>query len=285
MYNAITVDVEEWFQVTRLRSRIRPMDWPRQQSRIVENVARILMLFQEYQIKATFFVVGWIAERYPELVRTIYEHGHEIGSHGYQHQLVYEQSPGEFARDLRKSLDLLEKITNEKVISYRAPSFSINNRTLWAFEILKENNIDIDSSLFPVKHNIYGQLPCPFGFFKIQITNKGFLTECPIATLSILGRRFPIGGGGHLRVYPLRLIEEGIRSLNAKGTPAVIYFHPWELDPFFPKVATSLISTAIHYHDLANTENKIRKLLDKFKFTSLRELVSLAEVNDYWPSW
>ena len=285
MYNAITVDVEEWFQVSRLRRRYRPEQWPKLESRVVENVSRVLVLFQEYQVQATFFIVGWVAERYPEIVYAIYEQGHEIASHGYQHQLVYEQSPAEFARDLRKSIDVLESIIDEPIKAFRAPSFSITSKTLWAFEILKENGIEVDSSVFPVKHDLYGQLACPSQFFKIQVPNKGFLTECPVATLTIWGKRFPIGGGGHLRAYPFRLIEEGIRALNAKQIPAVIYFHPWELDPFFPKVNTSIFSTILQHHGLYNTENKIRKLLNRFNFTSLRDLVKLSEIKDYWPTW
>ncbi len=285
MWNALTVDVEDWFHVTRLRDRIPPQDWKDQQSRVVENVARILVLLDEFRVKATFFILGWVAERHPELVKAIADQGHEIGSHGYRHQLIYEQSRAEFARDVRRSVQILEEITDKPILSYRAPTYSINAKTLWAFEILCENGIQIDSSLFPVKHDLYGELSCPHHFFKIPVRGKGFITECPIATLELWGRKFPIGGGGHLRCYPLRLIEQGIERLNRKRQAAVIYFHPWEIDPLIPRVETSLLRGMVQYTGIRRTEDKIRQLLQRFDFTTLQETVQNIKLEEYWPRW
>ena len=186
-------------------------------------------------LKATFFILAWVAENFPELVWTIHKNGHEIGSHGSSHKLIYEQTPEEFSEDLKNSLQILRDIVGPEVVSYRAPSFSINLQTLWIFEILEANGVQIDSSFFfPVKHDIYGGIMSPAEFFKIPVKSHGNVIECPLATVTVAGKNFPIAGGGYLRMLPLWVIDKGIKSLNQNGRAAVIYFHPWELDPFQP---------------------------------------------------
>jgi polysaccharide deacetylase family protein (PEP-CTERM system associated) len=283
--NALTIDVEDWFQVSRFRRHIREKDWPDLPCRVVENVCHILKLFDEYHVKATFFVLGWVAERYPELVRTIKMHGHDIGTHGYGHHLIYEQSPKEFTEDLQKSLRLLRDIVGPEVVCYRAPSYSIGRNTLWVFEILKDHGIEVDSSLFPVNHDLYGGLKSPRQIFRIPVNGKGYLLECPLATMSVAGRNFPIAGGGYLRLFPLWVIEQGIRQLNRAGISAVFYLHPWEMDCLQPRVPVGLWDRLRHYGNINRTEEKLCRLLEKFRFSTLQKVVADCDIIPVWPRW
>jgi polysaccharide deacetylase family protein (PEP-CTERM system associated) len=283
--NAITIDVEDWFHVSRFSSIIDKSHWPYMESRVVGNIHRILRLLRNYNVKATFFILAWIAEHHPEIVWDIKKGGHEIGTHGYSHSLIYEQSREEFSYDLIKSLNVLKIILGNSVISYRAPSFSINPQTLWAFEVLKENGIEIDSSLFPIHHDLYGEFISPTIFFKIPVHNNGYIIECPVATVPIANRNFPIAGGGYLRMFPIWIIERGIRSLNKKGISAVVYFHPWEMDTGLPRIAAGWKDRLLHYNNIDSTEKKLVRLLSKFTFSTLKDVVSSNEIIEIWPRW
>ena len=277
------MDVEDWFHVSVFRNIIAYRDWDNQESRIIPNICRILRLFEEHHIKGTFFILGWLAERYPEIVLTIRKYGHEIGSHSYAHRIIYEMSRKEFAQDLDQSISMLEDITREKVLFYRAPSYSITRDSLWALELLSERGIQCDSSLFPVKHDLYGLTGFPRFPFALNFTNGQRLIEFPLSTLRLYGGNMPIAGGGYLRLFPFWLIKWGIRNLNQKGKPAIIYFHPWELDPGLPRVEASLFSRFRHYTNLEATENRIRNLVSEFKFAPIGKVIKSYDIQS-WPS-
>jgi polysaccharide deacetylase family protein (PEP-CTERM system associated) len=282
--NAITVDVEDWFQVSVFRNVIDYRDWGHQESRIIPNICRILRLFEEYRVKGTFFILGWIAQRYPEIVLTIKKYGHDIGSHSYSHRLIYEMSRNEFADDLDRSISALEDVTREKVRSYRAPSYSITQESLWALEILSERGIRYDSSIFPVKHDVYGMAGVPRFPFRLGFTNGNKIIEFPLSTIRVCGGNMPIVGGGYLRLFPFWFIRSGIRQLNKSGKPAIVYFHPWELDPHQPRIQVKFTSRFRHYSNLEATEGRLRRLLSEFQFASIEEALELSEIKP-WPNY
>jgi len=283
MVNAMTVDVEDWFQVSVLRQAIDYKDWHAQESRIVPNVNRILALFEEHNIKATFFVLGWIAEKYPDLVVSIRKHGHEIGSHGYAHQIIYEHPRKEFVEDLDKSIAILEGISGEKIIYYRAPSFSITRKTMWALEDLADRGIQYDSSIFPIKHDIGGMPHMPRDPFYLILQNGQRLNEFPLSTLKLWGENLPVSGGGYLRLLPYWFIKTGIARNNKDGIPVILYFHPWELDPKQPRVELKWPSRFRHYTNLEFMEERVKGLLTDFKFTSIGQLAKEHEITRRWP--
>lgn len=285
MLNAITVDVEDWFQVAVFRNLIDFKDWDNQESRIIKNICRILEIFAEHRVKATFFVLGWIAEKYPEIVVTIKKYGHEIGSHGYAHKIIYEHPRDEFLRDLDKSITILEKLTEEDIIYYRAPSFSITQNSMWALEDLASRGILYDSSIFPIKHDIGGMTNMPRFPFFLRFKNGCRLDEFPLSTLELWGENIPISGGGYLRLLPFWFIRNGIKKNNDAGIPVIIYFHPWEIDPQQPRLKLNMSSRFRHYTNLEFTEERVRHLLSEFKFTSLGELNKNYKIDYQWPNF
>ena len=283
MLNAISVDVEDWFHVSLFRHCIRPSDWDQLESTVVANVCRILNLFSRYHVRATFFVLGWVAERYPEIVVAIQEQGHEIASHGYQHQIIYEQTRDAFYQDVKRSIHILESITGQKIRGYRAPSYSITRSSLWAWEKLVELGLEYDSSIFPVRHDLYGIADAPRFPFKIKVKNKGELVEFPISTIRILGKNIPIAGGGYLRLYPYWFFKKGIEQINAEGKPAIIYFHPWEIDPHIPRIAVNKLRYFRHYGNLALTEERLVQLLQNFRFGTVQQVLKYHTDLPRWP--
>ncbi len=285
MLNAITIDVEEWFHVSRFRKHIKPQDWGTLESRVVPSVARVLRLLSEHNVKATFFILAWVAEQHPQIVQMIENQGHDIGTHGYAHQLVYDLGEKEFAADLDKSLKILRDLATVPVESYRAPSFSINGKSLWAFKILKDHGVNVDSSFFPVKHDLYGGVQSPKEFFYVPLNGSGTILECPLATRQVADRAFPIAGGGYLRMFPLWFLENSIRVINQSGRPAVIYFHPWEIDEVQPRVPAKLVDRFLHYNNIDQTEKKLHALLKKFSFSTLNDVINQTPVEKEWPEW
>ena len=273
--NALTIDVEEWFQVTNLRERISCEQWDHCESRILVNMARILRLLSLTNIKATFFILGWIAEKKPEVVQLIHAGGHEIATHGYSHRSLTELSPEEFKAEIEKSLERLEKITGQKVIGFRAPNYSINPDTIWAFNVLSEMGIKYDSSIFPVKHDRYGFLTAPRFPFYIDLKENGELIEFPLSTIRMWGNNIPVAGGAYLRFYPYWFIRLAIKKLNKIGKPAIVYLHPWEIDADQPRVELSFKSKFRHYGNLLMTEKKLSKLLKDFEFGTVRQVLGL----------
>jgi len=281
--NAITVDVEDWFQVSLFRHKIRREDWDRMESTVVQNTCRILRLFEQKNVKATFFILGWVAERFPEIVLAIKDLGHEIASHGYGHQIIFEQTKQEFAEDVRRSLEILEDITGARVLGYRAPSYSITRSSIWAWESLTKLGVEYDSSIFPVKHDLYGIPDAPRFPFEIRFTNGPKLVEFPLSTVVMMGKNIPVAGGGYLRLYPYWFIRKSVQHINEEGQPAIIYLHPWEMDPDLPRINVGVFDTMRHYGNLYMTESRISRLLDEFQFGTISEVLHTTEIRTDWP--
>ena len=270
--NALTVDVEDYFHVSALASSIARDSWASRESRVVGNTKRLLELFDQFNAKGTFFVLGWVAERYPQLVMDIAGRGHEIACHGLSHRLVYEQSPQEFREEALRSKRALEDITGAAVLGYRAASYSIVRESLWALDILVELGFRYDSSIFPVAHDRYGipgaeripnRLPTPAG--KV-------IVEWPLSTAKLLGFGVPVSGGGYFRLLPYWLTRWGLSSINRRERrPFIFYLHPWEIDPAQPRVPARWLSRFRHYTNLDKCEARLRRLLVDFRFGTVRE--------------
>jgi len=346
MLNALTIDIEDYFHVHAFSDVVRYEDWDKFECRIEHNTDRLLEILDsirspillkpqhkstsalnklqfithnskistQHSSKGTFFVLGWIAERYPDLIRRIHKEGHEIACHGYAHQLIYSQSKEKFREDIKKSKAILEEIIECEVMGYRAPSYSITNKSKWAFEILIEEGFKYDSSIFPIRHDFYGMPNAPrFPFIvslngknnvefsvlnyelndsqsithnsKLKINNSithslinsNILIEFPMSTVRILGQNLPISGGGYFRLFPYPLIRKCFKSVNVKkNRPFIFYIHPWEFDVDQPRIkdAANLLKFR-HYVNLDKTEDKFHKLLKDFKFSSIKNILEL----------
>ncbi len=272
MLNLFTIDVEDWFHTSALEPYIDRERWHTLESRVEANVLRLLEMLAARRVRGTFFILGWVARRFPGLVREIAAHGHEIASHGWQHRLIYHLSPAQFQEYVRRAKHTLEDLIGQPVAGYRATSFSIVQTTLWALDILKEAGFIYDSSMYPVRgHDLYGIDGIPRHPFR----HPNGLVEFPLSTLKIGGRNIPFGGGGYFRLFPYRLTKLCIHALNREGYPAIIYLHPWEIDPQSPRIAGADLRTRFRqYVNLDKTEGRIRKLLADFSFGPLREYVS-----------
>jgi len=276
--NALTVDVEDYFHVQAFADVISPHTWADFDSRVEDNTRRILDLLATHGRKATFFVLGWEAQRRPELVRLIAASGHEVACHGFGHQLVYNIGPKAFREDVARAKSLLEDLTGHPVTGYRAPSYSITVKSLWAVDILIETGFTYDSSIVPARHDIYGMPGAPRFPYRIE-GESGVLTEFPPSTMRLAIGPFratlPIGGGGYLRLYPFGVTRWGLRDLNKReGKPFSVYVHPWELDPGQPKLAGRPRSRFRHYINLRHTEARLGALLQDFHFGTMRDVIS-----------
>jgi len=275
--NAMTVDVEEHFQVSAFENTIRRDEWDAIPSRVEANTSRLLDLFDEVQVTATFFVLGWIAERHGGLVRRIAERGHEVACHGYSHRLVYNQTEAEFRDETLRAKALLQDITGSPVLGYRAASFSIGRANLWALDVLAEAGFRYDSSLFPIVHDRYGIPGAPRHMRVVRTPRGGRLVEVPPSTLRMGRLVVPFGGGGYLRLFPRGLTRWAIGRLNARERlPVVVYVHPWETDPGQPRVAAPLRSRLRHYVGLETTLPKLRNLTSSYRFGTMLSLIDAA---------
>jgi polysaccharide deacetylase family protein (PEP-CTERM system associated) len=273
MHNALTVDVEDYFHVAAFSRQIDPATWDRFPLRVECNTRRLLDLFAELNVRATFFVLGWVAERCPGLVRAIAEHGHEVACHGYSHQLIYGQTPTVFRAETIRAKACLEDQTQQPVLGYRAASYSITKRSLWALDILAELGFIYDSSIFPVHHDRYGIPGSPRWPYRLD-TNGGSIIEFPPSTLAVGGHRLPVGGGGYFRIYPYELTRFALSRINrSEGRPFIFYLHPWEIDPEQPRVRTGWLSTFRHYTNLNRCESRLRRLLRDFRFSPARDVL------------
>ena len=273
--NAMTVDVEDYFHVSAFQDIVPRSSWDELESRVVGNTERLLELFQQHRVSATFFVLGWVAERHPSLVRQIAQAGHELASHGYGHGLIYEQSPTEFREDLRKSRAAIGAAAGVSVTGYRAPSFSITPRSLWALDVIREEGFEYDASVYPIRHDRYGLPSSPRHFHTLERA-AGTLWECPGSTVEVAGVNLPIGGGGYFRLLPYAWTKWGISRVNTEeGRAAVFYIHPWEIDPDQPRIPASRMSRFRHYTNLDRTEARLKRLLVDFRFAPLGELLGL----------
>jgi polysaccharide deacetylase family protein (PEP-CTERM system associated) len=272
MKNVMSVDVEDWFCVYNLSRLIPYADWDKCESRVERNTTRLLDLFRRHQVEATFFVLGWVADRFPGLVQEIERRGHEVATHGYSHRLLTFMQPEEFRADLQRSLEVLAKATSQPVRGFRAPSFSVTRKTLWAADILKESGIQYDSSVFPVRfHPEYGIPESDLGPHQLV---EG-LTELPMSVTEVFGRKIPCSGGGYFRLYPYAVTRRLMRMCNEQGRPVIFYLHPWEADPEQPRVqGLTWAKRFRHYNNLDKTEERLERLLGDFAFTSARRLIA-----------
>jgi len=272
LLNALSVDVEEHFQVAAFARVVGREEWSSHESRVRRNTTELLDLFDEAGVRATFFILGWVAEREPGLVREIAARGHEVGSHGYSHQLVYDQSPQEFRAETERSRRFLQDTSGQPVLGYRAASFSIVRENLWALDILVEAGFRYDSSVFPVVHDRYGLPGAPRGIHRTTTPGGAELLEFPPSTVRVGGVTFPVAGGGYLRLLPRIVSHWAIRRLNVRERmPAMVYLHPWEVDPGQPRIQGTLPNRLRHYTGLGSMRSKLEGLLQRFRFGTVAE--------------
>ncbi|MEA1957226.1 MAG: XrtA system polysaccharide deacetylase [Euryarchaeota archaeon] len=268
--NILTIDIEDWYMDTDIST------WDSYEDRVVQSAQKILEILDETNTKATFFVVGYVAEHFPELIEDIKDGGHEMGTHGYSHTSIKKQTPAEFEEDLLKSVRILEDITKEKIRGHRACEFSIVEETSWALDILKKNGLKYDSSVFPVKTHLYGAQDAPLHPYHISSSNikignpENDFLELPLSVyrIPIVHKNIPIAGGFYLRLFPYSFIKHAIRKINKMGQPVIFYIHPWEFDPKQPRIKEL---KWYHYYRLGSTERKFKKLLKDFNFSLIME--------------
>jgi polysaccharide deacetylase family protein (PEP-CTERM system associated) len=273
--NALTVDVEEYFTVQALDQRVPRDRWPDQSLRCDVQTRRILDLLDTHDVRGTFFVLGWVGERHPELVREIHARGHEVAAHSYWHKLVYEMTPEDFRADLVRVRDLLQDLTGARVRGYRAPTYSVNEKALWAQEILAEEGFEYSSSVFPVVHDRYG-IP-GYSRFPIRVrAGARELWEFPMTTLRVAGRNLPVAGGGYLRLLPVRTVAAALSHVNqVEGQPVIVYLHPWEIDPEIPKFRQGWLRDTRGYIGLDGMLDKLDFLLGVFHWSRVDRVLGL----------
>jgi polysaccharide deacetylase family protein (PEP-CTERM system associated) len=271
--NALTIDVEDYFQVSAFAPYIRRDEWDARECRVERNVGRILDLLAEREVKATFFTLGWIAERYPQLVRRIVDEGHELASHGYGHERASDLSEAAFTADITRAKGLLEDLSGRPVLGYRAPSFSIGTHNLWAFDALARTGHRYSSSIYPIKHDHYGMPDSPRFAYRVGSVGSGLL-EVPVTTLRLLNRNLPSSGGGYFRLLPYALSRWMIGTVNRDDRQAAIfYFHPWEIDADQPRVAGIDAKTRFrHYVNIPRMEGRLRQLLGDFRWGRMDQI-------------
>jgi len=279
--HAMTIDVEDYFHVSAFANTIKPADWDNWPSRVEKNTRKLLTLFAEADIKATFFVLGWVAERFPSIVKEIDEAGHEIASHGYSHQLIYNQSPKIFKQETQKSKDILEKIIQRPVTGYRAASYSITAKSFWALDILAELGFTWDSSIFPVHHDRYGVAGSPTEPYTVETPDGHRLSEFPLTTAKVLGMPIPAAGGGYFRQYPYALSKWLFNRASLNGNkPLIFYLHPWEVDPDQPRVVgASALSNFRHYTNLQRCEARLVQMMKDFSFTTVSNVLAQYDLS------
>ena len=278
--NALTVDVEDYFQVSAFAKNIDQNDWDSHPLRVEKNTYRLMDMFDEAQVKATFFVLGWVAERNRGLIEEIAKRGHEVASHGYSHQLIYNQTPEVFREETIRSKALLEDIVQVPVRGYRAASYSITKNSLWALDILAETGFEYDSSIFPVRHDRYG-IPDAEDVPHVIKTPKGHsLVEFPLSTAKIFNYKLPVAGGGYFRLYPYALTKAGLGQINRRNIPFIFYLHPWEIDADQPRLEASWFSQFRHYNNLDRCELRLQKLLRDFQFGTVIEVLDTLGLVD-----
>ncbi|HEY0677235.1 MAG TPA: XrtA system polysaccharide deacetylase [Chitinophagaceae bacterium] len=274
---AFTVDVEDWFCSHNLQQSISYNDWNNLEGRVERNTHRLLKLLDWHHVKATFFVLGWVAEKYPSLVKDIASMGHEIGSHGYRHQLVTKMTRKTFSEDLILSIDSIRDSCGIMPVGYRAPAFSITEKTLWALQILKEAGFKYDSSIYPISmHPDYG-FP---GASLVPYEPVPGLTEIPMSCSEKWGMRIPCSGGAYLRFFPYTVFTKLVKEVLNAGRPYIFYIHPWELDKDSPRVPLPFLKSARHYANLHTTEQKLNRLLQEFEFTSINKIFENVSYDD-----
>ena len=275
--NAMSVDVEDYFQVSAFEDVLGRDDWSNMDCRVEASMDKTLQLFADHDVKATFFTLAWVADRYPGLIKRICAEKHELASHGMAHHRATSHSPEEFRQDVSKSKDILEQLSGQAVVGYRAASYSITRQNLWALDILAESGYQYSSSIYPINHDHYGIPEAPR--FPFRLRSAGIL-EVPVSTLRVLGRNFPLGGGGYFRLLPYSLSRWGIQSVNQnEQLPCVFYFHPWEIDPDQPAMENISLKTRFrHYTNLRKMQSKLRLLLKDFEWDRMDKVYRVMEL-------
>lgn len=277
LVNALTVDVEDYYQVEAFANVVRREDWTHWQPRVEKNTHRLLELFARRNVRSTFFILGWVAEQHPQLVRKIAAAGHEIACHSYQHQLIGTQTRSEFRADVRRAKALLEDLIGNEVVGYRAPTYSITQDTLWALDILVEEGFHYDSSIFPIRHDRYG-IPGAERHLHIIRRPAGEIAEFPPSTVRIAGMNVPMAGGGYFRLMPYPVFRWGLRRINdSDHQPAIFMVHAWEVDPEQPVIQGTRLNIWRHRNNLRRTEARLERLLGDFRFAPVREVLQLSE--------
>jgi len=274
LLNAFTVDVEDYFHVSALSSAISRSSWESRESRVAASTERLLAMLAERHIIGTFFVLGWVAEHVPQLVHRIADAGHEVACHGYSHQLVYKQSQETFRAETQRAKGLLEDLIGQPVRGYRAASFSITPKSRWALDTLIELGFEYDSSIFPVRHDRYGMPGAARMPGLVEAPSGKRIVEFPMSTALLGGMPVPVSGGGYFRLLPYWLVRSGLQSINSRDQmPFTFYLHPWEIDAEQPRVKGGLLSRIRHYTNLDRCEERLRRLLSEFQFTSMRRVL------------
>ena len=275
----MTVDVEDWFQVQAFAGTIDRSDWAGLDRRVETNTDRILGMFADAGVRGTFFTLGWVAERHPALVRRIVAAGHELASHGYFHRLAHEQTPADFAADVGDARKLLEDTGGVAVRGYRAPTFSINTRNPWAFDVLAEQGYAYSSSIYPIRHDLYGMPDAPrMPFLPDGAAGRAGIVEIPMTTLRLGGRNLPCAGGGYFRLLPYGLFRAGLRRFNrTEHAPGMFYTHPWEIDAAQPRVTQApRMAKFRHYLNLHDMPRRMGKLLSDFRWGRVDDVFASA---------
>ena len=275
----MSVDVEDYFQVEAFAGSVSRESWDQWPSRVVNNTRRILEMFAHYQIRATFFFLGWVAHRFPGLVREVHNAGHELACHSYWHRPVYKLTADEFRKDTRMAVDALQQAAGARILGYRAPTWSITKQCAWALDILAQEGFAYDSSIYPIQHDLHGTPDGHRFAYTHLCEGGGKLIEFPPTTLRLGGVNFPAAGGGYLRIFPLAYTRWAFRHVEAQRQPVVVYIHPWELDPEQPRVAAKLRSRVRHYTNLHRTEHRLRALLQEYCFHRFQDALGTLAVN------
>lgn len=277
MNNALTFDVEEYFHAEALAEVLRAEEWPSLESRVADTTRRLLDVLEEAGVRATFFVLGWIAARQPQLVREIARRGHEIASHGFGHRMIQRMSRAEFAEDVVRAKALLEDTVGAPVLGYRAPTFSVMRETWWCLDVLVNAGFRYDSSVFPIKHDRYGIPGAPRFPHRLRTVGGNLLTEFPPSTVVLAGQRVPVAGGGYFRLWPYPFTRWAIRRLNHReGQPAMVYLHPWEMDTEHPVVPVGRLARLRHTVNADKTEGRLQRLLSEFHFAPAGAILAEA---------
>lgn len=272
-HDLLSIDLEDYFHVEAFSTKVSRGEWERFPSRVRRNTERILELLRAYEQKATFFVLGVVAERDPGLIREIAQAGHEIGCHSYAHHRIFNLTPACFRDDLRRAKAIIENATGSPVSGYRAPTFSIREDSLWALEILAEQGFEYDSSIFPVRHDLYGMPDAPRFVYRHDLRNGKQLVEVPPSTVRLFGRNLGVGGGGYLRQLPMSYTRWGIKQIHRESQPVNVYFHPWEIDPAQPRIKAGWRSVLRHYRGLHKTEGWLCELFRNHRFEPIINFV------------
>jgi polysaccharide deacetylase family protein (PEP-CTERM system associated) len=273
--NALSFDVEEYFQVEAFKGIVDRREWPGLASRVVASTERLLDVLDARKVSATFFVLGWVAERQPDLVRAIHGRGHEVACHSYAHQVIYSMDAAAFRADLRQAKEAIEGAIGHGIVGYRAPTCSVVRDTLWALDVLAEEGFRYDSSIFPIHHDRYGIPDAPRAPYRIALANGGSIVEFPMSTVRLAGQNLPFCGGGYFRLLPYPLIRRGLRRLNRhEQMPGMVYLHPWEVDPDQPRLPVGLSTRVRHYVNLHKTVAKLERLLEDFEFVPVADVLA-----------